>query len=328
MGDTLVRIRRWACVASLGTVVILFGASSAASMMEDRQVAALIEMMRAVNAGDAAAYARLYAPEAVITIHGTGALEGRGAIEAHEVELLSQFPGARLAFYAVWQDGASAVVHYGVNGKTTGGAAMGHEGLLFYRFQPSGLIEAEQRYLDSLTPMAQLGLLGPAPARPLPTLPAGLRKHAATGSAQERENVSLVTASLAALDSRNEIAFLSDMARDAVVDEMIEANLPTGPSNVKAWFETWTGALPHARTEIVSSVAAGEFVLMETVVRGTLSGPLGRVSPSNTAIELHRALIVEIKDGRLGRITAFMNGKELAQAAGQWPLPAGTGRRP
>jgi hypothetical protein len=52
---------------------------------------------------------------------------------------------------------------------------MGHEGLLFYRLHPSGLIEEERRYLDSLTPMAQLGLLGALPARPLPTLPTEMK---------------------------------------------------------------------------------------------------------------------------------------------------------
>ena len=31
---------------------------------------------------------------------------------------------------------------------------------MFYRFDPTGLIVEERRYLDSLTPMAQLGLLG------------------------------------------------------------------------------------------------------------------------------------------------------------------------
>src|SRR5262245_1760097 len=78
------------------------------------QLAALHEMARSVNAGEAAKYARLYANDAVITIYGSGDLTGRAAIEAHEVELLRQFPGARLAFDAAWQSGASAVVHYGV----------------------------------------------------------------------------------------------------------------------------------------------------------------------------------------------------------------------
>ena len=66
--------------------------------MEDRQISAVTEMMQAVNAGDAKRYARLYAQDAVIMIHGSGELKGRGAIEQHEVELLREFPGARLAF--------------------------------------------------------------------------------------------------------------------------------------------------------------------------------------------------------------------------------------
>ena len=137
----------------------------------NRQAAALYEMMRAVNAGDAAAYARVYAEDAVITIHGGSVLSGRRAIEAYEIDLLREFPGTQLAFYDFWQNGLAVVVHYGVDGRTPAGQAMGHEGLLFYRFEPSGLIAEERRYLDSATPMAQLGLLGPSPARPRPALP-------------------------------------------------------------------------------------------------------------------------------------------------------------
>src|ERR1700730_12596799 len=73
--------------------------------MEDRQIATLTEMVNAVNAGDAKRYATLYAQDALITIYGSGELKGRGAIEQYEVELLREFPVARLAFYAVWQKG-------------------------------------------------------------------------------------------------------------------------------------------------------------------------------------------------------------------------------
>lgn len=38
-------------------------------------------MVDAVNAGGAARYASVYAPHAVITIYGTGKLEGRDSIE-------------------------------------------------------------------------------------------------------------------------------------------------------------------------------------------------------------------------------------------------------
>lgn len=298
--------------------------TSTEGQMEDRQIAAVTEMTHAVNAGDAQRYARLYAQDAVITIHGSGELKGRGAIEQHEVELLREFPGARLAFYAIWQKGPLAVVHYAVNGQARGGQSMGHEGLLFYRFHPSGLIEEEHRYMDSLTPMAQMGMLGDAlPARPLPTLPTELKAHVAKGSANENENVAMVTASFAALDSKDGPAFLSSVAEDAVLDELIFPQPFVGKRNLGAWFETWTGAVPDASTEITSILGIGEFVLVETVVRGTLKGPLGRLSAANQEFAVHRAAIVQVRDGKLVRISNFMNGKELAAAVGQWPLPIG-----
>lgn len=308
--------------AVLGALGFVEGAAAGShGHLEDRQVAALAEMMDAVNAGDAGRYARVYAQDAVITIHGSDRLEGRGAIEQHEVELLRQFPGARLAFHDVWQEGPLAVVHYAVNGRISGGQAMGHEGLLFYRFQPSGLIQEERRYLDSLTPMAQLGLLGAIPARPLPTLPTELKTHLAKSSPAESENVARVRASFAELDSRNEPGFLANLAEDAVLDDLMLPQPFVGKRNVKAWFETWTAAVPDASTEVTSILAAGESVLLEAVVRGTLRGSLGRLSASDKPFAVHRAAIVQVRGGRLTRISFFTNGKELAEAVGQWPPP-------
>jgi uncharacterized protein (TIGR02246 family) len=287
--------------------------------MYDRQVAALNEMMDAVNAGDAARYAGLYAPDAVITMYGSGQLEGRAAIERHEVELLRQFPGTRLAFYDVWQDGPRAVVHYGVNGKTAAGQAMGHEGLLFYRFHPSGLIEEERRYLDSFTPMAQLGLLGPLPARPLPALPDVMKAHVAGASPREADNVVTVRA---ALEAEGTAAFLASLAADAVVDELILPGAFAGRETVKAWLETWTAAVPDGRSRISTIAGIGESVLVELVWSGTLAGPLGRLGAAGKPFAVHRAAIVQLKGGRVSRIAFFMNGKELAEATGQWPPPA------
>ncbi len=289
--------------------------------MEDRQITALTHMMNAVNAGEARRYARLYAQDAVITIYGGGELKGRDAIEQYEVKLLQEFPGTRLAFYSIWQKGALAVVHYAVNGRTPGGQSMGHEGLLFYRFHPSGLIEEEHRYLDSLTPMAQMGMLGATPTRALPTLPTELKVHVARSSPEEEVNVAIVRASFAAQDSKNESAFLAAIADDAVLDELIHPQPFIGKRNVKTWFSTWTRAVPDATTEITAMLGVGEFVLVKTVVRGTLKGPLGRLVASNKPFAVHRAAIVQLKDGKLTHVSGFMNGKELAEAVGQWPLP-------
>jgi len=289
----------------------------------DKPIAALHEMARAVNAGDARAYARVYAEDAVITIHGGIVLRGRPAIEAYEVELLREFPGVRLAFYDVWRDGPSAVVHYGVNGRTPGGQAMGHEGLLFYRFDASGLIVEERRYLDSLTPMAQLGALGSVPTRPLPALPEAMTTHVGQRSSNDERNAALVRASFAALDAEDEAAFLAGFAEDAVLDDMTEPRPSTGKQAVKDWLGRWTSAVEGGQTEIASLMAIGDTILVESVVRGRLEGPLGRLAPSRQEFAVHRAAIVQVKDGKIRRLSSFMNGKELAQAVGQWPPTAG-----
>ena len=307
-------------------VALLVAASAMAgarSVPVDKPVAALHEMVRAVNAGDAAAYARVYAEGAVITIHGGGVLRGRSAIEAYEKELLRDYPGTRLAFYDVWRKGQQAVVHYGVNGRTPAGQAMGHEGLLFYRFDPSGLITEERRYLDSLTPMAQLGALGSSPARPLPALPTAMTTHVGRGSSDEERSAARVRGIFAALDAEDEAAFLAELAEDAVLDDMTEHGPSVGKRGVKRWFDRWAAAVDAGRTEFATVLAVGDTVLVETVARGPLKGPLGRLAPSSQPFAVHRAAIVQVKEGKVRRLSAFMNGKELAQAVGQWPPTAG-----
>ena len=34
---------------------------------------------------------------------------------------------------------------------------------------------------------------------------------------------------------------------------------------------------------------------------------------------MHRAAMAEVRGDKVARLTFFMNGKELAQAVGQWP---------
>jgi uncharacterized protein (TIGR02246 family) len=299
--------------AMLGAVVVM-----ALSVPADRPLAALREMVRAVNAGDAKAYARVYAPDAAITIYGGGVLQGREAIEQYEAGLLRDFPEVRLAFPEVWQKGPLAVVHYVVAGRTPNGQAMGHEGLLFYRFLPSGLIAEERRYLDSLTPMAQLSAKARL-TRAVPTMPSNRRTIVATGSAEEDRNVALVRELVAPRSASSDADLLSRLSEDAVLDEMIEPEPLAGQPAIRARLEAWRAAVPDLRAEIASILGAGDFVLVETVVRGMLTAPLGELSPSATPFAVHRAAVFEVKDGRIVRVVLFMNGKELAEAVGQWP---------
>jgi ketosteroid isomerase-like protein len=133
-----------------------------------------------------------------------------------------------------------------------------------------------------------------------------------------------VKAALAALDANDSAGFLAILAPDAVVDEMVEPRPFVGHEDVAAWLGKWTGAVSGAKTEIGTLVCAGDWVLVETVLRGVLDGALGPVSAAAKPFTVHRALAVRLDGGRIAHIRAFMNGKELAQSVGQWP-PA---RRP
>jgi ketosteroid isomerase-like protein len=154
-------------------------------------------------------------------------------------------------------------------------------------------------------------------------LPPGPKDYVARGSGAEDRNVARVRASFAALDARDETAFLAGLADDAVLEEMADLEPMVGKPKVKAWFETWTGAVADARTEIATVLGVGDFVLAETVVRGTLNGTLGRFSSKDKPFAVHRAAVVQVKGGKLVRISSFMNGKELAESLGQWPPKAG-----
>jgi ketosteroid isomerase-like protein len=138
----------------------------------------------------------------------------------------------------------------------------------------------------------------------------------------ETDNLARVRSSLAALDARNEAAFLSGLAENVVVDDLLEARPREGKAGAKAWFASWTSAVPDGRSEIVTALPVNDSVLVEAVVRGTLTGRWGPVSAAVKPFTVHRAAIVRVRAGAIDRITLFTNGKELAQAVGQWPPPA------
>jgi ketosteroid isomerase-like protein len=196
---------------------------------------------------------------------------------------------------------------------------MGHEGLLFFQFDPSGLIEEEHRYLDSFTPMSQLGVLGPGPTRAPPTLPASLTVHVAGGTPEEKGNVAIVKAAFASLDAKDRSRFLSSLAPDTTLDDLTMSQPFVGTGGAETWFTNWTTAVPEARTEITAIIGIGEFVLIESLVHGTLAGPWGRVSASNTPFTIHRGAVAQLKDKRLTRLSLFSNSQELARVLGQWP---------
>jgi len=313
-----------ACALLLAALNLARGAEFNAQdtpSVERQHVSALRQMISTVNAGDAAGYARLYATSATITIYGGETISGRDAIEKYEAALMREFPGTRLAFYEVWQAAPSAVVHYGVNGKTAGGAAMGHEGLLFFRFDRTGLIAEERRYLDAATPMAQLGAFGKVEMRSLPQLPDDLTAFAVTGPATNDRNQQTVRVIFQALEAGNTDLFMRNMASSAMVDDLMLPVPFKGP-DVSRWLTAWSGAITEPKNiQITNTFSGNDYVIHETVMIGTLSGPIGRLSAGRKPFIVHAAWIAQFKDDKIVKLTRFLNSKELADATGQTLTP-------
>jgi ketosteroid isomerase-like protein len=288
------------------------------------RVAVFEEMIAAVNAGDAARYARLYAVGATITIYGGAKLVGRDAIEKYEVDLLSSFPGTRFGIFSVWQAGDGAVAHYGVSTRPAGGKASGHEGVVFLRFDRSGRIEAEHRYLDTMTPMAQMGALGALVPRAIPVLPDHMTVYDAAAGPEEIDNVATVRRVLGVFLQGDAAPFLTGIAENIVIDDFAESRPSTGRPAAKAWFDRWrSGSQGTLDGEISTVLGVGRFVLVELTMSGALrafpDGPLSALVPSTRAFTVHRAFVVDVKKGRIVHLVGFANGKELAESVGQWP---------
>lgn len=281
-------------------------------------------MSATVTAGNAHDYAQLYAHGATITIHGGATLTGNEEIERYETDLMREFPGARLAILEVWERDDCAFVRYGVNGQTSDGRAMGHEGLLFHRSdEKSGLIVEERRYLDAFTPMAQLGALGSLSVRPPPEFDpdAEWRWHHSYGPFEDERRIERARRCLTALDAQDTERFITSLTDDFVVDDLTESAPRAGISDARAWFDAWTLVFADARTELTSTTVVGETVIFETIAHGTLNAPLGVLKPSSEPFRVHRAVIVELRERQIARLTLFWNRAELARAVGQWPPP-------
>lgn len=295
------------------------GAQSPPSMNVANQQSALQRMRDTVNAGDARGYASVYADAAVITIHGTATIRGRASIEQYERELMTEFPGARFAFYEIWLSGGRHVAaHYGVNATVAGGRAMGHEGLLFFEFDESGVIVREDRFLDSLTPMAQLGALPRVQARPLPGLPATASTWISTGATFERRNEAVARRLLASMATQESSAWSKLFAERPTIDELM---FPGPFADVRDWSTEVVSALTSQRYVVNSSLAAGTYVLVEGTLTATLAKELGPIRPARAPLTAHRAYMFEMDGGgRVQLLRAFMNGKEIAESLGQWPI--------
>ena len=111
------------------------------------------------------------------------------------------------------------------------------------------------------------------------------------------------------------------------IDELHGLAELRGPDAVAEWFGNTFSAIPDFRIEILDMLEAGDKVAMHWRITGTFDGP-GRFQgmlPTGAKVDLSGCDVLTVRDGKIQRNDAYMNGMQMAQQLGALP-PAGSGQ--
>jgi steroid delta-isomerase-like uncharacterized protein len=99
----------------------------------------------------------------------------------------------------------------------------------------------------------------------------------------------------------------------------------TVPDTYRAWFANLFAAFPDFRFEILDVVAEGEKAAVRWRATGTFNGK-GRfegLDPTGAEVDLTGCDVLTIRNGKIHRNDAYMNGAQMVQQLGALP-PAGS----
>jgi steroid delta-isomerase-like uncharacterized protein len=99
----------------------------------------------------------------------------------------------------------------------------------------------------------------------------------------------------------------------------------TAPGTYREWFGNLFKAFPDFHFEIVDLVAEGEKAAVRWHATGTFDGPtrFEGMLPTGESVDITGIDLVTVRDGRLRRNDAYMNGAQMAQQLGALP-PSGS----
>jgi steroid delta-isomerase-like uncharacterized protein len=99
----------------------------------------------------------------------------------------------------------------------------------------------------------------------------------------------------------------------------------TAPDSHREWFGNLFEAFPDFHLEIVDLVAEGEKAAVRWHATGTFDGPtrFEGMLPTGESVDITGIDLVTVRDGRLQRNEAYMNGAQMAQQLGALP-PSGS----
>jgi len=99
----------------------------------------------------------------------------------------------------------------------------------------------------------------------------------------------------------------------------------TAPHSYRVWFANLFAAFPDFRFEILDVITEGDLAAVRWHASGTFNGGarFEGVDPTGTRVDLTGCDVLRIRDGKIHRNDAYMNGAQMAQQLGALP-PTGS----
>jgi steroid delta-isomerase-like uncharacterized protein len=280
-------------------------------------------LVDAWNAHDADKIAAAYAESAVLRIVPMADLTGRAAIKASAADTLRAFPDFKVGVTRVTMKGNLAAVEWIITGTNTGdsdamkikasGRKMGLHGADMVTFDDAGLVKESHRYYDLPTQMAQLDAKAKAGSfRPVEASPTAAPLVASTkGTPDEQKNLDAANALYKAIDDHKFDAVVALMTSDASLDDFSNPTAYKNPKAVKGFLDTILKALPDVSQDKLVQLAAGDLVITEGYMHGTMKGNLGPIKATNKPAGLHFIDVLQVKDGKMVKGWSYGNSFEL-----------------
>jgi steroid delta-isomerase-like uncharacterized protein len=111
------------------------------------------------------------------------------------------------------------------------------------------------------------------------------------------------------------------------IDELHGLASLRAPEELKAWFSNTFRALPDFKMEVLDLVATGEKVAVRWRLTGSFEGDAkfeGAVA-TGAKIDISGCDVLTVRDGKIHRNDAYMNGMQMARQLGVLP-PRGSGQ--
>ncbi|HUS31769.1 MAG TPA: ester cyclase [Kofleriaceae bacterium] len=278
-------------------------------------------MFIAWNAHEAETIANQYEADAILRIYPMPERTSREAIKAQAANTFVGYPDFKTGVRRAIMKDNIAVVEWTVTGTNTGDTpgtnatkrSVGVHGVSVLQFSDAGLIKEEHRYWDMPTQDAQLDPKAKKgtfrPVAELPTeKPATV---ASTGSPDEAKNLEVVNAVYAAIDAHKADEVLKYMDPNGGGDDYTEPASRQGTKGIKEYLGVFFKAVPDLKQDKIVQLAAGDLVVSEVNLHGTLKGNLGPMKATNKPINLHFVDIAQVKDGKVVHMTSYANSLEL-----------------